>query len=217
MVKILMVALGVAVAGVLMGFYIVGFLLNRPAIVPTATQASHTGSVTLQVIPAYGHDPFPDWVTYYVQDPNGNWVHSTYFTVPAYSTVTVTIYQFDSASGFRTPLFGQVRGTIGGTMQLDGHTVNAIDPTTAGHSFAVPDLGLSVPLHGIADNAKNVCSQGPCDPSQFDHTTIAFSFKTGAPGSYRWQCFVPCAAGFFQGWGGPMQSIGYMDGEMIVQ
>lgn len=218
MVRVIAVALGVAAAGVMVGFYIVGYLLQHPPIVNGATPSASGGTnVTLQVVPTYGANPTPDWVSYFVQDSSGNWVHSTYFTVPAHSTITMTIYQFDSASGFRNPLWGQVRGTVGGTIQLDGKTLNAIDPATAGHSFAVPDLGISVPLHGISATAKNVCAAGPCDPSQSDHTTIAFTFKTGAPGEYRWQCIVPCAAGFFQGWGGPMQTLGYMDGEMLVQ
>jgi hypothetical protein len=33
---------------------------------------------------------------------------------------------------------------------------------------------------------------------------------------FRWQCFVPCAAGFIQGFGGPMQTVGYMDGYLKV-
>jgi hypothetical protein len=36
------------------------------------------------------------------------------------------------------------------------------------------------------------------------------------PGTYRWQCFVPCAAGFILGNGGPMQTIGWMDGLIEV-
>jgi hypothetical protein len=35
-------------------------------------------------------------------------------------------------------------------------------------------------------------------------------------GTYRWQCFVPCAAGFYLGFGGPMQTIGWMSGEIEV-
>jgi hypothetical protein len=48
------------------------------------------------------------------------------------------------------------------------------------------------------------------------HRTITFTFRTGAPGHFRWQCFVPCAAGFIYGFGGPMQTIGYMDGFLNV-
>jgi len=34
---------------------------------------------------------------------------------------------------------------------------------------------------------------------------------------YRWQCFVPCGLGFLYGNGGPMQTIGFMDGFLEVQ
>jgi hypothetical protein len=49
------------------------------------------------------------------------------------------------------------------------------------------------------------------------HRTIQFTFHTTAPGHYRWQCFVPCAAGWTYGFGGPMQTIGYMDGFLNVK
>ncbi len=88
-------------------------------------------------------------------------------------------------------------------------------PTTASHTFAVPQLGIIVPLLGVPDSAKNPCDEGPCSLKQ-DHETITFAFRTGKPGHYRWQCFVPCAAGFLAGFGGPMQTIGYMDGFLNV-
>jgi heme/copper-type cytochrome/quinol oxidase subunit 2 len=49
------------------------------------------------------------------------------------------------------------------------------------------------------------------------HRTIQFTFHTTKPGHYRWQCFVPCAAGWIDGFGGPMQTIGYMDGFLNVR
>jgi hypothetical protein len=214
--KILAVAFGFAAAGVLVGFYTFAFVIYRPPTVAAASSASSSAQVVLQTVPAYGSDPTPDWVSYFVRDAQGKWVHSTFFSVPAHSMVNVTIYQFDSASGFRNPLWGQVRGTTGGTMTLNGQTTDQINASDAAHSFAIPDLGVSVPLKGIADNASNPCSAGPCDLS-FSHNTITFSFQTGAPGEYHWQCFVPCAAGFDMGWGGPMQTLGYMDGEMYVK
>ena len=67
-----------------------------------------------------------------------------------------------------------------------------------------------VPLPGVPEEAKNQCEEGPCELSSA-HRTITFSFRTGAPGRYRWQCFVPCAAGWLLGNGGPMQTVGYMD------
>jgi hypothetical protein len=74
---------------------------------------------------------------------------------------------------------------------------------------------VSVPLEGIADSAKNPCANAPCTLAQ-DHTTTTFTIHTGARGLYRWQCFVPCAAGFIDGNGGPMQTVGYMDGFIKV-
>ena len=156
----------------------------------------------------------PD-VTYLVENKNGKWVHSTVFHVPAYSTVKITVYQFDTATGLRNPFWGQPRGTVGGTISVDGKTLNVLNPDDASHTFAIPDLGVSVPLKGIADDAKNQCGAAPCALSMA-HTTTTFSFKTGKPGKYRWQCFVPCAAGFILGNGGPMQSVGYMDGYLVV-
>jgi hypothetical protein len=48
------------------------------------------------------------------------------------------------------------------------------------------------------------------------HTTTTFEFHTGKPGIIRWQCFVPCGAGWYFGNGGPMQTIGWMDGFIKV-
>jgi hypothetical protein len=98
---------------------------------------------------------------------------------------------------------------------LDGRSTRTIDPDAASHVFAIPQLGVQVPIEGTADNAKNPCSNAPCGLN-FTHTTTSFTFKTGKPGLYRWQCFVPCAAGYIQGWGGPMQTVGYMDGFIKV-
>jgi hypothetical protein len=111
-------------------------------------------------------------------------------------------------------LLSQVQGTIGGTEQVDGKTVDAIEPEEASHTFVVPQLGLFVPLPGVPEEAKNQCEFAPCEGAT--HRTIEFSFHTGAKGRYRWQCFVPCAAGFLYGLGGPMQTLGYMDGFLNV-
>lgn len=211
MTRVVGVVLGAAIALVLIGVYIVNFVVSRP---PTLTE---TTNLVLQTVPSYGSDPNPDWVSYFIQDSSGNWQHSTFFTLPAHSTIHVTIYNFDSSSGLRNGLWAQARGTDGGTITVDGQSTTSIDAADPGHTFAVPDLGLSVPLKGISSDAKNVCAAGPCDVKQSDHTTTTFTFQTGDPGQFRWQCFVPCAAGWYQGFGGPMQTLGYMDGEMYVQ
>jgi hypothetical protein len=100
-------------------------------------------------------------------------------------------------------------------MTLDGKPTQAIDPATASHVFAIPAISLSIPLQGVSSTAKNPCANAPCTLSN-DHTTTVFTFRTPTKGLYRWQCFVPCAAGFIEGFGGPMQTVGYMDGFINV-
>jgi hypothetical protein len=161
-------------------------------------------------------DANPTWVSYYSVDPNDqHWVHATTYVVPANSLVHVTLYQFDGQSGLRNEFLAQAQGLVGGSFLLNGKPTNSIDPAAASHVFAIPEMGVSVPLQGIADDAKNPCANAPCALST-DHQTISFTFRTHGRGLFRWQCFVPCAAGFIQGLGGPMQTVGYMDGYVKV-
>jgi hypothetical protein len=219
--KLIGVTLGIAVLGVAIGLYISIWATQFPKAV-AATPASSTvaeggSNLTLETVAASGKlaAKHPTWVSYAIRS-NGRWVHSTIYRVPANSLVHVTIYQFDSPTGLRNPFLSQVQGTVGGTMTLDGKTTNSIPPEEASHTFAIPQLGVFVPLAGISEEAKHPCEEGPCEPSQFDHRTITFTFRTGAKGKYHWQCFVPCGAGYYFGNGGPMQTFGYMAGEIEV-
>jgi hypothetical protein len=199
----------------LLALYLFDFLFVTPPAISAVVQ-NGTAHLTLQTVPAYGHAPDPDWVSYLAKDSGGHWQHTTIYKVPAHTLVTVTIYQFDTATGLRNNFLGEVRGTQGGTATYDnGKPASEVDPDSASHTFTVPDIGLSVPLPGVADDAKNQCSAAPCPLSEA-HTTITFSFMSPGKGTYRWQCFVPCAFGFYFGNGGPMQTIGWMSGEIEV-
>jgi uncharacterized protein YaiE (UPF0345 family) len=151
------------------------------------------------------NDPHPDWVGY---------LPTTILRVPANSVINMQIDQEDGASGLRNPFWGKVFGTEGGNMHVKSFDdkgnpqegdMTTIDPTQAAHTFAIPDLGVFVPLLGVSDNA-------PANSVN----VITFSFRTRGPGVYHWQCFVPCAAGTVFGNGGAMQTLGYMAGELIV-
>jgi hypothetical protein len=209
------VSIGVIVLGVLIGFYVAD-LTTEPATVAATPTTKHEADLILKTEAAVGPEAEnPPWVSYLIKDPEGKWVHSTIYTVPAHALVHVTVYQFDGDSGLRNPFLSQVQGTVGGTMLVDGKSMLSIPPEEASHTFAVPQIGLIVPLKGVPEEAENQCEEGPCSLSQA-HETITFTFHTGKPGRYRWQCFVPCAAGFLAGFGGPMQTIGYMDGFLEV-
>jgi hypothetical protein len=212
--KIAAITGATAVAAVLVFAYVAYFLTSTPT-TEAAPAAPGGARLTLQTVASFGHAPDPDWVSYLEQDGRGNWHHSTIYEVPAHSLVHVTIYQYDTATGLRNPFWSQVRGTIDGLMTVNGTPLHALPPDDASHTFAIPDLGVSVPLKGVADKAKNQCSVAPCTQAEA-HNTITFTFRTGKPGTFRWQCFVPCAASFVFGNGGPMQTIGWMDGLLKV-
>jgi hypothetical protein len=216
--KLLAVIAVVAAVGGLIALYIADWATSFPKEVSasTAPPNSEGANLTLETVAAIGPKysaRHPDWVSYLVRR-GGKWVHSTDYTVPAHSVVHVTIYQFDGASGLRNPFLAQVQGTVGDTETVDGKAVRSIDPEEASHTFVVPEFGVFVPLPGVPEEAKNQCEFAPCEGAT--HRTITFSFRTGNKGRFRWQCFVPCAAGWLFGNGGPMQTLGYMDGFIDV-
>jgi hypothetical protein len=180
----------------------------------------------------------PDWVSYFIQNPSTKqFDHTTYFSVPANTTVNMTIEGYDGCTPLRNPLWGKVAGTVGDVEDVqyynNGKTpgpteaISTFDSwanCSVQHTFAIPSLGLNVPIASVTtlNENNNLCGTSPCTAANgtntAPHTVVKFSFKTpSTPGSYRWQCFVPCGLGYVDGNGGPMGTPGYMMGEMEVQ
>ena len=214
--RLAVVLLATAALVALVVAFLVTFALRFPQ--PITATAAKTGpgvSLHLEVVGAVGtalqnprlDDPHPTWVGY---------LPTTTFKVPANSEVTITIDQEDTPSGLRNPYWGTATGIVGGTFHMtyfddkgnpqEGDFSSLDDPANAAHTFAIPDLGVFVPLEGVNANA----------PSNSTNV-ITFSFRTGAPGVFHWQCFVPCGSGTIYGNGGPMQTLGYMGGFLVVQ
>jgi len=212
--RALLVVVGVVLVAVAAGFYISRYLRSPPpfAAAQTGPKQARLTLGTTPAVGSLGHNP--SWVSYLVRT-NGQWKQTTVFDVPAHALVHVTIYNFDGDSGLRNPFLSQVQGTVGGKMLVNGKSTDVIPPDDASHTFSVPQLGISVPIKGVSDDAPHQCAEMPCSLTKA-HNTIKFTFRTGKPGRYRWQCFVPCAAGFIDGFAGPMQTIGYMDGFIHV-
>ncbi len=218
--------------GVFAAVYYIGSLSS----LPTVHYAASGGQVNvmLQEDPQNNSSSKPDWVSYYVQDPaSKQWVHTTLFSVPANTTVNVTILGYDGCTPLRNNFYSQVQGTMGGTVNLtqfdqkgrqlgapvNTSVINSWSDCNVGHTFAIPDLGLYVPVASpnAQLSANNLCSDSPCTTSGNPYAVEKFSFKTPAgAGVYRWQCMVPCGGGFLDGNSGPMQTMGYMTGEMDV-
>ncbi len=200
------------------------FAFLRPGVpggVVDFTQGHAAGqpvNVTMQTVGSIGFGPHPTWVSYLMKNPQtGKWQHTTEMQLPAHTRINMTIYQYDSGSPLRNQEWGKVQGTIGGTAQLNGATFSVFNSNTGngvGHTFAVPGLGVSVPLVGVNGNAT-LCGVAPCGTSA-PHNKITFSFMTKGPGSFNWQCFVPCGLSFLFGNGGGMSTENYMGGFLKV-
>jgi hypothetical protein len=133
------------------------------------------------------------------------------FTLPAHSTVVVTITNFDDA----TPLpkgsetFANAAGLVGGTFTVTPidlrdpngstgptQTLSSLNPAKVSHTFTIPGLGINVPIAA--------------------HARVSFTITTGAAGTFSWRCMDPCGAGP-AGWGTAMAAKSdYMEGTLTV-
>jgi hypothetical protein len=235
-VTTLVIAFLAVVAG---GIYIALHYIGAQPPVEDYTSYASNGqvNVTLMTTAQTTVTDKPDWVTYFIQNPGTKqFVHTTYFKVPADTRVNVTILGYDGCTPLRNPLWGQVTGVTGGAENVafyNGKTMTASQristfdtwgSCSVQHTFAIPGLGVNVPVASVTtfkDNS-NLCGTSPCTDDSADadspHTVVTFSFTTPKTGGiFRWQCFVPCGLGYVDGNGGPMGTLGYMMGQMEVQ
>jgi hypothetical protein len=224
----LLIAFVLVVAGAVV--IVLRFLTSSPPVVDYTSMASGGQlNLVLQEDPQNNSSSKPDWVSYYVQDPKTHqWVHTTLFEVPANTRINVTIKGYDGCTPPRNNYWSEVQGTIGGTASVqqfkdtgkplgqasDQSVINGWAHCAVGHTFAIPALGLFVPV-ASPDASASLCSSSPCTSGPY--SLEKFSFRTpDHAGIFRWQCFVPCGGGFLDGNGGPMATPGYMTGDMEV-
>ena len=218
----LLVAFLAVVGGAI--FVVIHFFLSGPPVVAYTASATSSGQavhVVMQEDPQSTVTNRPDWVSYFIQSPATHaWVHTTLFQVPAGSRVDVTILGYDGCTPLRNPYWGKVTGTLGNVEYVNGKPVsflNSWSQCSVGHTFSIPGIGLNVPVASPTTFKanSNLCSTSPCTSGPV--TVVQFSFTAPATaGDFFWQCRVPCGLGYLDGFGGPMQTIGYMTGQMDV-
>ena len=219
--KLIVVGAATIAVGVLIGLYVGSWATSMPQSVAAVRSPERAGTggnrLTLETVAAIGpkYSPtHPDWVSYLVRS-GGRWVHSTIYTVPAHSIVHVTIYQYDGDSGLRNPFLSQVQGTVGGTMTVDGKTHQRDRPRRSlAHVRRARSSACSCRSRACPKKPRTSANSRPAKAPA--HRTIDIHLPHRRKGRYRWQCFVPCAAGWLNGNGGPMQTLGYMDGFIDV-
>jgi hypothetical protein len=219
----LLVAFLAVVGGVI--FVVIHYLLAGPPTVDYSAgvtpNSGQTVNVMLQEDAQNTVSNHPDWVSYFIKDPKtGVWEHTTLFKVPAGSTINVTILGYDGCTPLRNPFWGRVTGTAGNVENVNGTPVSTLDSwgsCSVAHTWSIPSIGLNVPVASPPTLKENnaLCATSPCTSGP--HTTVTFSFKSpSSPGDYFWQCRVPCGLGYLDGFGGPMQTLGFMTGQMEV-
>jgi hypothetical protein len=227
----LLVAFAAVVAGAV--FIVVHYLgSDLPVVNFTPVASGGSVNVVMQEDPQNTVSSRPDWVSYFVQDPKTHaWLHTTLFQVPKNTTVHMTILGYDGCTPLRNNYWSKVQGTVGNTVTVQqfktvgqplgpAKTVGVIDSwasCSVGHTFAIPALHVSVPVASpnTALFNSSACGSSPCTSGP--HSLETFSFRTpNTTGTFRWQCFVPCGGGFIDGNGGPMQTLGFMAGNMEV-
>ncbi|MDQ2960459.1 MAG: cupredoxin domain-containing protein [Candidatus Dormibacteraeota bacterium] len=129
------------------------------------------------------------------------------FTLPAYTTVTITIINFDSATALPATYakYAKASGIDKNSFQMAAMdptnpnakvasaTMSSVEAAQVSHTFTFPELNLSVPIAA--------------------QSSTTFSFHTPAGGTYAWHCQDPCGIGPV-GWGGAMSTDGYMQGHV---
>ena len=155
-----------------------------------------------------------DQPAYYVLGPNGL-QSSANITLPANREIEVVITNYDNGTATPSaPMFDNVTGTVGGTMEVVSNngmnstegqagidvagiqTVSSLPPSVISHTFTVLGLNLNIPVPASS-------------------TVVAY-FDTGAAGNYSWTCTTPCGSGA-SGYAGAMQSPGWMNGSIAVR
>ena len=142
---------------------------------------------------------------------------STSIELPAHSLITIRVKQYDTSGTPWNPFWAEVHGTVDGTATYNGTAQAGIKPAEVAHTFTIhqypesgqPTVFVSVPLMGVASNAKNEANGYP------KPQVIEFSFITGDPGEYIWNCEDPCGDSY-QNFGGVMQARGWMSGKITV-
>jgi hypothetical protein len=227
----LVVAFAAVVAGgVFIAVYYIGG--GPPMVSYTSAASGGTVNVVLQEDPQNNSSTEPDWVSYYVQDPKTHdWVHTTLFSVPEGTKVNMTILGYDGCTPLRNNFWSEIQGTLGNKISVQQFktvgkpvgpaksvsVLNSWSNCSVAHTFAIPSLHLFVPVASPVTALFNstACSTSPCTAGP--HSMVKFSFYTPKhTGVFRWQCLIPCGGGFLDGNGGPMQTIGYMTGNMEV-
>lgn len=119
--------------------------------------------------------------------------------VSAGRTVVLTIKEYDDMAT-ALPDGSPYNKVMGGTEVANGKAVTTVSNNQIAHTITIPSLGINIPLPKAPEGGV---------------TTVTFTFKAPAAGTYKWFCLTPCGNGP-GGMGGAMKTDDWMRGHLVV-
>lgn len=157
-----------------------------------STQTAQPTNLTVKIVTGK-MDGKPGWPQF--QPANAN--------LPANSVVNVTVKDYDDGAAAIPTGYNVVKGTVNGSITVDGKTVTSVPANDVAHTISIPTIGLNIPIPPKTDKEA--------------YATVTFSFKTPANAEQlNWQCMAACGSGS-SGWEGAMATGGWMKGVYNVQ
>ncbi len=158
-------------------------------------------------------------MSYLTRAPDGKWVHTTLWDVPAHTRVNVTVLQYDTGSPLRNQFFGLVSGTDRWANYAQRRSVSLINSNAGngvGHTFTIPNLGINVPLVRRRLQRQEHLRRGAMHPQ------LRSTMSSSSPSSPLGRASTRGSASSRAGWvtctarAARCRSIGYMDGFLKV-
>ncbi len=184
-----------------------GALAAGGALAACGSASASSGSTTAapKAAPVVVHEAMTILTGGMIADPGWPAFVPGSVTVPAGSTVDMTIYSYDDGTApLPTSLASYAKATGVTNLTENGTPVSTMDPSAVSHTFTIPALGVNVPI-GVMPTAT-----GAKNP-----LVVQFSFKVTKTGSFEWQCMAPCGSGS-DGMEGAMSTDNFMKGTFTV-
>ena len=148
-------------------------------------------------------------------DEHGDVERSTVWTLPANALVHVTIYQFDGDSGLRNPFLAQAGASSGARSARRQGDARRSTRTSLAHVRGPAARRPRAARRASPDDAKNQCeirAVRAVEGAPHDHLHVPHRQAGPLP-----LAVLRAVRGRLpHGFGGPMQTIGYMDGFLNV-
>ncbi len=190
-----------------------GVSLGYVATHVNATPSSKAVSLTLVISPyRYFNNSTGDAPSYFILD-NGQLQSAEYIYLPQYSTIDLTIIDWDSGSSSVSTQYANVSGTLNNQVAIFANTtVNDSSMPQSGQSaWVTSSVNVSDIAHTFTVSGSGMNVNIPV----LSLSTEQATFQTSAPGQYIWICNAMCGTGLNHA-GGPMVTAGWMWGYINV-